>query len=154
MQRPQHGQGPRQKPLLALALLAYGVILAFIVFWPRPVDRNLSGELARLLDLLHSAGVPAWINYELVEFSANVVLFLPAGLLLAAWLSPRWAWLAAVAGVCCSAAIETGQALLIAGRYGTAQDVIANGLGAALGTVMVYLWRAGASRRAEPAPSP
>ena len=123
-------------------MAAYGVLLACIVFWPQPVDRGMSGYLDQMLSLLDSLGAPGWADYALLESLANVVLFLPAGLLLAAWLSPRWSWLAAVAGLCVSAGIEAAQALLLPERYATPQDVMANGLGAALGTVAVYAWRA------------
>lgn len=146
MQAAPAGRKPRHRPLLALGLAAYAALLACIVFWPQPVDRGMRGYLDQALGLLHSLGAPGWVGYTLVEAAANVALFLPAGLLLAAWLSPRWSWLAAVAGLCLSAGIEAAQALLLPERYATPHDVMANGLGAALGTVAVYAWRARGTR--------
>ncbi|MBF4993001.1 VanZ family protein [Arthrobacter gandavensis] len=140
MQEGPTGHKPRHRTLLALGLAAYAALLACIVFWPRPVDRGLSGYLDQVLRLLHSFGAPAWVDYTLVEAAANVLLFFPAGLLLAAWLNPRWCWLAAVVGLCVSAGIEATQALLLPERYATPHDVVANGLGAALGTLAVYAW--------------
>lgn len=133
---------------LGLGTAAYGIVLAGIVFWPRPVDRGMRGQLDQLLGRLHALGFPAWVDYPLVESLANVALFLPAGLLLAAWLGPRWSWLAAVAGLCVSVGIEAAQALLLPERYATPHDVMANGLGAALGTVAVYAWRSRSAKDA------
>lgn len=137
-----------RRALLGIALASYGALLVAIVFWPKPVDRGFSSQLGRFLDGIHSLGVPSWVDYGMVESAANVLLFFPEGLLLAAWLSLRWAWCAAAAGIVCSAAIEAGQSLLLPERFGTPQDVIANGLGAALGTIVVYAFRV---RRLQPA---
>lgn len=134
--------GRTTRSLLAAASLLYVGTLCAIVFHPTPVDRGGAGAaLQRLLDLLHTAGIPTWVDYGFMEGAANVVLFFPLGLLLGAWLAPRWTWLAAVVGFLLSAAVETGQALLLPERFATPQDVIANSLGAALGTVAVYAWR-------------
>ncbi|GAA1354928.1 hypothetical protein GCM10009636_21620 [Arthrobacter koreensis] len=136
-----------RRHLLALGLAAYAVLLAGVVFWPQPVDRGLRGYLDQALELFHSLGAPGWVDYTLVEAVANVALFFPAGLLLAARLTPRWCWLAAVVGLCVSAGIEAAQALLLPGRYATPHDVMANGLGAALGTIAVYAWRSRGTKR-------
>ena len=118
-----------------ILFLVYVVALAFIAFWPSPVDANSAGSALRSgLRWLHEHGVPEWLNYNLVEAGANVVLFLPFGFLGALSLGPHLTWLAAVGGVGASVAIELGQHLLLTDRYATLQDVLANSLGAALGT--------------------
>ncbi|WP_312180576.1 VanZ family protein [Arthrobacter sp.] len=147
MDRPERGTKSRLRPWLAAASALYFGALSAIVFAPSPVDRGGAGAaLQRFLDLLHTAGIPRWVDYGLVEAAANVVLFVPLGLLVGAWLSPRWTWLAALAGFCLSAGVETGQALLLPERFATPQDVMANTLGAALGTVAVYAFNTGRKR--------
>lgn len=135
----QHAK--RRSRLAAASVLYFGALCA-VAFSPAPVDRGAPGAaLQRFLEVLHTAGVPPWLDYGLCEAAANVAFFLPVGLLLGAALSPRWTWLAAVAGICLSAAVEAGQALFLPDRVATPQDVLANSLGAALGTVAVYAWR-------------
>ncbi|WP_284983033.1 VanZ family protein [Arthrobacter sp. efr-133-TYG-118] len=117
-------------------LLGYFVVLAFIAFWPTPVDQPAAGDLSVLLDLLHQNGIPEWINYGFVEASANVLLFAPAGLLLAFSLRRKrwWQLLALGAGV--SGTIELGQLLFLPHRYSSVQDILMNTLGVGLGLVL------------------
>lgn len=131
----------RRRRTLAVLFLLYIGALALIAFWPSPVDEGSAGTLKSVLAALHESGVPGWVNYTLVEATANVALFLPFGVLAAAYLSERSAWLAAVAGIAVSCAIEYGQHLFLPARFATVHDVIANSLGAVLGTLMVYVWR-------------
>lgn len=120
-------------------------MLALIVFWPSPVDQGSAGTLAAVLRKLHGLGLPGWINYSFVENQANVLLFVPFGLLAAAWLPERRIWWAAAGGIVASCLIEATQALLLPNRFAMIYDVTANSLGAALGCIVVYAWR---SRRA------
>ncbi|MCQ2001783.1 VanZ family protein [Arthrobacter zhaoxinii] len=130
----------RRRRLAGLFLLYIGA-LALIAFWPSPVDAGSAGTLQKILGALHARGVPGWVNYTLVESAANVVLFVPFGVLAAAYLAERYAWFAAVVGVAVSCAIETGQHLFLPARFATVHDVMANSLGAALGTLAVYAIR-------------
>ncbi|MBP3037146.1 VanZ family protein [Arthrobacter sp. zg-ZUI100] len=131
----------RQRRTLAALFLLYAGVLALIVFWPSPVDQNSAGTLKLILGKLHGAGVPGWINYSFVETLANVLLFLPFGLLAAAWLPAHRIWWSAAGGIAASCAIEAAQAVLLPHRFATIYDVTANSLGAALGCVAVYAWR-------------
>jgi glycopeptide antibiotics resistance protein len=93
-----------------------------------------------VLDVLHRHGVPGWFDYSLIESGANVLLFVPFGILVAAFLPLRRAWLALPAGVVASLCIELGQEQFRPERFATPRDVLANALGAAIGTVTVYGW--------------
>ncbi|MFD1212036.1 VanZ family protein [Arthrobacter sp. GCM10027362] len=115
------------------ALALYAAALAFIVLWPVPVDRPAAGFLHTTLQALHRHGVPAWIDYGAVELAANVLLFLPFGLLVGALLPWPRRWLALVLAAALSGAVELAQYLFLDERVGTFQDVLANSLGAALG---------------------
>ena len=143
-QQPPRRPSPRvrQRRTLAGLFLLYIGMLALIVFWPSPVDPGAStGLLSDVLRGLHRRGMPGWINYSFVENLANVLLFVPFGLLGAAWLNERWIWVAAAAGIAASCMIESFQAALLPDRFATIYDVTANSLGAALGCVVVYAWR-------------
>lgn len=127
---------PRQRithVLLPAAL--YLAAVAFVVFWPVPVDRPVQGGLDRVLAWLHGHGIPGWFDYGLVEWLANVAMFLPWGAFGAVILAPRRWWLVAAGGMLASAAIETAQLVLLDARFASLADVAANTLGAVLGVL-------------------
>ena len=130
----------RRRRFLAALLTGYLLVLSLIAFWPSPVDEGASGFIARALRFLHRLGVPGWFDYSLIESGANVLLFIPFGALVAAFLPLRRAWMALPAGIVASIFIEVGQELFRPERVATPRDVLANALGAAIGTVVVYGW--------------
>ncbi|MGO2654822.1 MAG: VanZ family protein [Pseudoclavibacter sp.] len=127
-------QRVRRRRWIAAALLACYVIgLAFVALWPTPVDSDVSPQLAHVLKWLHQHGIPAFFDYSFVERSANVLLFVPAGLLLALLMARHRWWLALAICVVGSCLIELGQLLLLPARYATLDDVVMNSLGALIG---------------------
>ncbi|WP_285240495.1 VanZ family protein [Pseudarthrobacter sp. MEB009] len=87
-------------------LLAMMVPLAFVAFWPTPVDAPVGNELQDFLRRLHRHGIPRWVNYRFVEMSANVALFVPLGFVAAlAFFRKRW-WQAGWWGCCFPAALN------------------------------------------------
>lgn len=133
--------GNRATRIYIWLLGLYLGLLCLIGFWPTPVDQPFAGALGKLLHVLHELGVPGWINYGVVEFSANVALFVPLGMLMTLMLvSNNW-WMAVVASLLASLCIEACQAAFLSGRYSSALDVAANTAGAILGTAAVIVWR-------------
>ncbi|MEV8147996.1 VanZ family protein [Arthrobacter sp. NPDC080073] len=118
------------------SLVGYFVVLAFIAFWPTPVDKPAAGDLAVLLDLLHRNGIPEWINYGFVEASANILLFAPAGLLLALTLRRKRWWQLLALGAAISSTVELGQLLFLPHRFSSLQDILMNTLGVGLGLLV------------------
>ncbi|MFP3461293.1 VanZ family protein [Arthrobacter globiformis] len=120
---------PYARVLLALYLAA----LAFVAFWPTPVDRPVAGRLQAVLFGLHRSGVPELINYSFVEFASNILMFTPIGML-AALAFPAFhrgrIVLSAFLASCC---IELGQKLFLHDRFPSAMDIVANTAGAMLG---------------------
>lgn len=122
--------------ILAMAA-AYVLAVLLIVFWPTPVDRPAAGTLQETLSWLHRHGMPGFVNYNFVEFSANVAMFVPMGLIASAVF--RKAWLGIVAGALASTLIELGQALLLPDRFASGLDVLANSMGSAVGAMLFVL---------------
>ncbi|MET4059053.1 glycopeptide antibiotics resistance protein [Arthrobacter sp. UYP6] len=120
-----------------------------IVFWSSPIDQDSAGVLRMLLRQLHGVGVPGWVDYSFVETIANVLMFVPFGVLAAAWLDKGRIWMAAVVGIAASCGIEAAQAMMLPNRFATIYDVTANSLGASLGCIAVYAWYS-RSRRNSP----
>lgn len=72
----------------------------------------------------------------MLERSANVVLFVPLGVLLAATLGRR-NWISVVGpGILYSVIIESCQAMFLPGRVADPIDVVMNGLGTAIGALL------------------
>lgn len=121
------------------AAAVYAVFMALTAFWPTPVDRDAHATIQHILWVLHKYGMPHAINYSVVEFTANIALFLPVGLLVVIYLGiDRW-WLGFVIGFAASCAIELGQLLFLAQRFPSVADVVANTTGAILGTVLALI---------------
>ncbi|MDN5825197.1 MAG: VanZ family protein [Arthrobacter sp.] len=133
--------GGRRRRLVALALTAalYLLAVAFIVFWPVPVDRPAQDALPRLLESWHAAGVPAWVDYQLIEWLANVVMFLPWGVLGTLLLPRRRWWVVPFSGLLASAAVESAQYIFLPARFASSADIVANTAGAVLGFVATAL---------------
>ncbi|KRF05089.1 hypothetical protein ASH00_11650 [Arthrobacter sp. Soil782] len=126
----------RRRRFLAVLLAGYLVVLSLIAYWPSPVDEGASGFINRALRVLHRLGVPGWFDYSVIESGANVLLFIPFGILVAAFLPLRRAWVALPAGIVSSICIKVGQELFRPERVATPRDVLANALGAAIGTLL------------------
>ncbi|MFK4834582.1 VanZ family protein [Microbacterium sp. ZW T2_14] len=118
-------------------LVVYAVMLTLIAFWPVPVDQGASGLLRTI-----SKAMP-WLTYDVIETTANVLLFVPLGVLLALAL-PLQRGLVVPLALATTLVIESGQALFLAERTPSLRDIVANVVGAALGLAIVQL----ATRRA------
>ncbi|WP_194943659.1 VanZ family protein [Glutamicibacter halophytocola] len=120
----------------------YLLAMIGIAFWPVPVDSSAGPALAWTLNWLHARGVPAFVDYGFVEFSANILFFIPLGIFLGMGL--RRFWIAEIVGIVASSLLELGQLLFLPNRFATLSDVVANSLGAALGTA---IWLAASRTR-------
>ncbi|MFJ6003862.1 VanZ family protein [Arthrobacter sp. NPDC092385] len=116
--------------------------VTFIVLWPTPVDENAASILRRGLGFLHGHGFPTFVTYNVVEFTANILMFVPLGLFWFILASRRLRWWAPGAGFALSTFMEVTQLILLQQRFATPYDVLANTLGASLGAVLasVLLW--------------
>ncbi|AMB59396.1 VanZ family protein [Microterricola viridarii] len=125
---------------------AYLVALALIVFTPGSDAERVTGILASVAHAVEAWGVPFELGYGVLEFGANIVLFVPFGLLLG-MNAPLWhPWLVVATGLATSCLIEFVQ-LGLPSRFSTASDLLANTLGTVLGVALLALWRQAAARR-------
>lgn len=139
--------GLRWLRITALALLAaFAVIVTVITLWPGPPDPDGQQALRAFLVQAYTHGLPTWISFGLVEFAANVLMFVPIGLFGALAL-PRHTWLILPASIAASSAIEFFQAARLSERDGTPRDVLANGCGALIGYLLALLVLRSARRR-------
>ncbi|SFK18557.1 VanZ family protein [Cellulomonas sp. KH9] len=128
-------------PLLVVYLAAVGAV----TLTPGRTHDGSLGVVRTVLAWLDERGVP--LRFEVVEPLANVVMFVPFGVLVGLLVGLRRWWAVVLLGLATSAAIETVQRVL-PDRFSTVQDVVMNTLGAAVG-VAVLAWvvaRAGRTR--------
>jgi glycopeptide antibiotics resistance protein len=109
--------------------------LAVVALSPVSPIRGL--DLSQELD---SAGL-GWVTYTQLESFANVLLFVPLGLLVALLVPTRWWWVVAIGLVLLAGGIELGQALFLPGRVPTLDDVVANSTGGIAGVVIAAVIR-------------
>lgn len=115
---------------------AYAVVVLLVATHATPVDGGIRPWLERVIAAAHRAGVPGWAGYDAVEITANVVFFVPFGVLVLLLFGARAWWAGMVGGLVVSCAIETVQALSLPARYASVNDVLANTSGAVLGVIL------------------
>jgi glycopeptide antibiotics resistance protein len=122
-------------------LAAMLIPLALIAFWPSPVDQPVQGHLASALYVLHQHGIPLWVDYKLVEATANVVLFVPLGIVGSLAFPRKCWWQVGALGLMLSGCIELGQLLFLHDRFAALSDIVTNAAGATTGALLVTLPR-------------
>ena len=113
--------------------------LAAIGFWPAPVDKPIRGTLAAVLSYLHTHGIPRWLGYNFLEATANLLMFIPLGILIANAFPSRTWWQLAAVGALTSVTMEVGQLLFITDRFSSLSDVVNNTAGAVIGIAFTRL---------------
>ena len=145
---------PPRKSQLRTGLALTGLIIcAAVILWatmsPTPLDQGYESAIDRFLAVLHRNGVPVWFGYNKLEFSANILMFLPLGFLLALALPRRAAWVALLLIPAFSVSIELVQAAALSARFATPMDVLANTIGGYIGAVVAFIIRAAVYSRDE-----
>ncbi|MEX1077689.1 MAG: VanZ family protein [Homoserinimonas sp.] len=132
-----------RQPILAVGTGCYLALVGWLTLGPQPLDSTGRGFLHRAIRFISGDNTLDWITYALVEFVANIVLFVPVGVLFVLMLGWRRWWLAAVLGIALTAAIEFAQVFL-PNRVTDPRDVISNSVGAVIGVALVLTvtaWR-------------
>lgn len=123
------GPGRPRRVVVGL-LLIWSCLLVRLTLWPQLATPHQQDWVRSAVAWLAGRGVP--VTYLGVEAVANVLLFVPFGVLVALLLGAR-RWRVVVAGLVLSASIEITQRLALPGRVPSVQDVVLNTVGAALG---------------------
>ena len=129
--------------VVTTALAVYLALVARLTLWPAPAPSSTFDLVRAVLDWLSGVGVP--LTYAGLESGANVVMFVPFGVLVG--LLVRRSWLVVGLGFALSAGIELAQLLFLPSRVPTVQDVVLNTLGAVLGLLGLRLVQSIVARR-------
>jgi len=136
----------RRHPVLSIATVAYLGVVGWVTLGPQPLNADGRGLLRRILRVLGDHDLTGWITYDRVEFAANVLMFVPIGLLFLLLFGRRQWWLAVLVGVALTLAIELAQ-LSIAERVSDPRDVLSNSIGTVLGVLVALVITGPAARR-------
>ncbi|MCY1236080.1 VanZ like family protein [compost metagenome] len=125
-----------EQPLLWQTVLAAMLVpLALVAFWPSPVDKPIQGELAGFLILIHALGIPRWVNYSFIEATANIVLFVPVGVVASQACPNKRVWQLGAFGLVVSGCMELGQQLFLHDRFASPLDLVTNTAGCVIGAL-------------------
>lgn len=118
-----------------IVLVPYAIAVLLLTWLPADEAGKVTGIVAVFARLVALWGVPFEAAYAVLEFAANIALFVPLGVLLVAGWRRIPAWTIVAVGAAASTVIELVQ-LALPSRYSTLSDVIANTLGTAVGLVI------------------
>lgn len=121
-----------------ICLIGILAIVLIITLSPVRVDTGQEYLVDRILQELHERGAPTWFEYNELEFSANVAMFMPLGFFLGLIMLRR-RWVGAIGLWALSYGIEAIQQHFLPERVSDPRDLIANTIGGCLGLVLAEL---------------
>ena len=130
-----------------LLLVAYLLVVLRITQWPELADPPALRWLDRALAWWHERGLPTAVDVPVVEAAANVVMFVPFGVLVPL-ATRRGPAVTVLAGALFSTLIELSQLAFFPSRFATVQDVVMNTAGAAIGVALLRLTSRATGREA------
>lgn len=134
----------RSRMRVGIATVLFIVYLAFVMWVtmsPSLDGVGVDSVADRVLRVLHRIGVPDAFGYMELEFVANIGMFVPLGFLLGLAL-PGWGWwLALILLPAYSIGIEWYQGEFLGERVQDVRDVVANSVGAWIGTFIAATLR-------------
>ncbi|QYJ05090.1 VanZ family protein [Nocardioides panacisoli] len=125
-------------PFLSLVTSAYLAFVGWLTLTPQPLDAGDRAFILRVLAALHRRGYVEWLDYDRLEFLANIALFVPIGMFLLLFVGAGGWWIAALGSMAMTAFIETVQHR-IPGRFPDDRDLFANTVGALIGIALALL---------------
>lgn len=125
-------------PFLSLITGGYLIFVGWLTLTPQPIGPDQQQFILRVLDALHRRGYAESLDYDRLEFLANIALFVPIGVFLLLLFGAGGWWLAAIGSFAMTVVIETVQQK-IPGRVPDDRDLIANTIGALIGIALGLL---------------
>jgi glycopeptide antibiotics resistance protein len=131
-----------RRRVVRIATLAFGVpflaVIAFLALTPRRIEERIPNVLDLVLATAHRFG---WASLDSItlEIIANVLVFIPVGIVAYVFAPRRFLWLALLAGPAASVSIELFQLLVLPNRVPSMADVAENVLGATIGVALCAL---------------
>jgi glycopeptide antibiotics resistance protein len=137
----------RRHPVICLLTVAYLVALAILTLTPSASGKRIFSLLGRLVAGLQGYERMDWISYGTAEFVANILVFLPLGVLLVLLVGRRRWFAVVVAGLLASCWIELAQSIWLGDRAGDPRDIASNAIGTVLGVAAALIATRSAAHR-------
>lgn len=131
---------PSRAVLVAAALLGTPYVLGILLLTltPRGFQNSMPQVLNLLLGFFRRTLGWHWLGFTRLELIANVLVFVPIGVLAFLLLRARLVALALLVGPLLSLSVELIQAALLPHRIASLTDVAANSLGATAGVLLAW----------------
>ncbi|MDQ0649204.1 glycopeptide antibiotics resistance protein [Microbacterium natoriense] len=131
-----------RRRFVRIATIAIGVpflaVIAFLALTPRRIEERIPNVLDLVLATAHRLGWTS-LDFMTLEILANVLVFIPVGIIAYVFAPRRLRWLALLAGPAASVSIELVQLLALPNRVPSIADVAENVLGATIGVALCAL---------------
>ncbi|QIZ98345.1 VanZ family protein [Leifsonia sp. PS1209] len=128
----------RRHPVLSIVTAVYLVAVGWITLSSQPQDSEQNTFIRGVIAQIGRFPATSWVTYNGVEFTANIAMFVPMGVLFTLLLGLRRWWVALLIGVVATCTIEFIQ-LFLPTRYSDVRDLIANTTGTLIGIGVVAL---------------
>lgn len=135
----------RRHPILTFVTLGYLALVGIVTLSPMP-DTGRDSIIHRLVAIFDRVPLTQWLDYFVLEFIANVAMFLPLGLFLVLLLGRRLWWLCILFSIGLTLVLEFAQQFLPS-RVSDPRDLVANSIGATLGVLIALAVTAAKARR-------
>jgi len=131
-----------RRRFVRIATIVVGIpflaMIAFLALTPRRIEERIPNVLDLVLATAHRLGW-ASLDFVTLEIIANVLVFIPVGIIAYVFAPQRLWWLSLVAGPAVSVGIELVQLLALPNRVPSLADIAENALGATIGVVLCAL---------------
>ena len=131
-----------RRQMVVLMLIVYSGFVMVVTLSPRmPGSGFVSRVVYNVLASLHSRGLFTFVDFLVVEFLGNILMFIPLGVLVALLVSRRRWWVLTFLGTVFSGIIELAQLLFLPSRFPEVRDLISNSSGFLIGAIAAVTFR-------------
>lgn len=128
----------RRHPVLSAVTGLYLLAVGWITMSSQPQDSEQNHLIRDIIAWIGRLPPTSWVTYSGVEFTANIAMFVPMGVLFTILLGRRRWWVVVIIGFVATCTIEFVQ-LFLPTRYSDVRDIIANTAGTVIGVGIVVL---------------
>ena len=124
----------------ALLSLCFYLVVVFVIAFVLKLDQlPLPERIGRVLGNFQDRGLLIGVRYGHVEAAANVLFFVPLGVLVHIIFDARRLLLSWVLCIGLSVLIEVVQGVFLSGRVASIRDVVCNAIGAGIGVLLTFV---------------
>jgi glycopeptide antibiotics resistance protein len=136
-----------RRRLVMAMLVVYSLIVFVITLTPQaPGAGFVSRIVYRFIASMNARGF-AWVDFLLIEFIGNILMFVPLGIFAALLISRKAWWTLLFMGSAFSGFIELFQATFLPERYPEVRDLVSNTTGFLIGACIAIFLRLLVSHR-------